>query len=41
MKAFLFSCAVILAIGIGASIILDASFQKTASQSFATTGVRL
>lgn len=41
MKAFMVSCAVILAIGFGAAFILDASYQKTASQSFATTGVRL
>ncbi|MCZ8269127.1 MAG: hypothetical protein O9306_01035 [Beijerinckiaceae bacterium] len=41
MKAFLTSCAVILAISFGASFILNASYQKTASQSFTTTGVRL
>ncbi len=41
MKAFMVSCAVILAIGFGAAFILDASYQKTASQSFSTTGVRL
>lgn len=41
MKAFLISCAVILAISFGASFILDASYQKNASQSFTTTGARL
>jgi hypothetical protein len=41
MKAFLVSCVVILAIGVGAAFILNASYQKGANQAFATTGVRL
>jgi hypothetical protein len=41
MKPFLMAIAVMIAISVGASIILNAGFQKRADQAFATTGARV
>ena len=41
MKSFLAACVVMVVVGFGASFILDASYQKGASQAYATTGTRL
>lgn len=41
MKSFWASLIVIVVIGFGAAFVLDSTFQKSASQAFATTGARL
>jgi hypothetical protein len=41
MKSFVASLIVIVVVGFGTAIVLDSSFQKSASQAFATTGARL
>lgn len=41
MKSFLMAVVAIVVIGVGAAMILDSSFQKSATQAFATTGARV
>ena len=41
MKSFLLAVAAMVVIGIGASTILNASFQKSADQAYATSGARI
>ncbi|MDO9525370.1 MAG: hypothetical protein Q7J57_07470 [Gemmobacter sp.] len=41
MKSFLAAVVVLVAVSYGASVVLDDGFQTTASQAFATQGVRL
>ena len=41
MKSFWAALIVMVVIGVGASFVLDGSFQKSAGQAFVTTGARL
>lgn len=41
MKSFLAALIVMVVVGVGAAMVLDGSFQKSAGQAFATTGARL
>lgn len=41
MKSFVLAVAVMIAISVGASFVLNSSFQKNADQAFATTGARV
>lgn len=41
MKSFLLALAAMVIIGLGASIVLDQSFQKSADRAFATSGARI
>ncbi len=41
MKAFALAIAAILVISVGSSLVLNANFQKSAEQAYATTGARL
>jgi hypothetical protein len=41
MKAFALAIAMILVISVGSSVVLNANFQKSSEQAFATTGTRL
>lgn len=40
MKSFVIAVAAMIAIAIGASVVLNSGFQKTAEQAFATQGAR-
>jgi len=41
MKSFMMALAAMIVIGIGASTILNGSYQKAVDQAFATTSVRV
>ena len=41
MKSFLMAVAVMIAISVGASLVLNSGFQKSADQAFTTTGARV
>ncbi len=41
MKSFALAIAAILVISIGSSFVLNANFQTSADQAYATTGARL
>lgn len=41
MKSFVLAVAVMIAISVGASLVLNSGFQRSADQSFATTGARV
>lgn len=41
MKSFVLAVAVMIAISVGASVVLNSGFQKSADQAFATTGARV
>lgn len=41
MKSFFTAVVVMIAISVGASLVLNSGFQKTADQAFATSGARV
>jgi hypothetical protein len=41
MKAFIAAIVVSVGFGLGAAYVLDANWQKTASQAYSTTGARV
>lgn len=41
MKSFVLAIAVMIAVSVGASLVLNSSFQKSADQAYATSGARV